>query len=188
MLRVLTIWVLFATPVATTSAAEICKSVDEQGNVSFSDCGQNDQTSTRIEASEGPTEAEILEAQAQAKQEMDAFNEITGAPDPPATSSSKSVPGKPASGAHASPRKRREQMHAQQAALDEQCQNDREVILSVERAQYVEECVRGNSRSTREECVRFYADHGDATRVRGMLYMNLPSCVEAHEFRNNRSR
>ena len=128
---------------------------------------------------------------------MDAFNEIIGASDSAAktasdrtsTSSSKSVPSEPASDAYSgSSGKKREQVYAQQAALDEQCQNDREVILSVERTQYVDECVRGSSRSTREECERFYADHGDATIVRGMLYMDLPSCVEAQNFRNSRSR
>lgn len=75
-----------------------------------------------------------------------------------------------------------------QIALDEQCQVTRERILSVERARYVEECVQGRSRSTREECERFYADHGNATLTRGPLYMNLPECVEAHAFRQNRDR
>ena len=77
---------------------------------------------------------------------------------------------------------------SQQAALDGQCQTAREAILSVERAQYVEECVEGRSRRTRAECERFYADHGNATATRGPLYMNLPECVEAHEFRQNQSR
>ena len=76
----------------------------------------------------------------------------------------------------------------QQVALDERCQIAREKILGVERAQYVEECVNDRSRRTREECERFYADHGNATAARGPLYMELPECVEAHEFRQNRGR
>jgi hypothetical protein len=35
---------------------------------------------------------------------------------------------------------------------------------------------------------RFYADHGNTTAARGPLYMDLPECVEAHQFRQNRSR
>jgi hypothetical protein len=184
---------LFTAPAATASATEICKSIDEEGNVTFTDCQAVDSDSTRIEVSEGPTEAEILEAKERAKQEIDAFNEIFGTPDSPGTASDipitsplESAPRMPASGTKT--RLSREQLDVQQIALDEQCQIAREKILSVERAQYVEECVQGRSRRTREGCERFYADHGEATYARGPLHFDLPECVEAYKFRQNRSR
>jgi len=184
---------LFTAPVATASATEICKSIDEEGNVTFTDCQATDSDSTRIEVSEGPTEAEILEAKERAKQEIDAYDEIFDAPDSPATASDipitsplESAPRMPASGTKT--RLSREQLDAQQIALDEQCQIAREKILSVERAQLVEECVQGLSKRTREECERFHADHGDATDIRGPLYLELPECVEAYEFRRNLKR
>jgi hypothetical protein len=190
LLKMAAVCFLFTAPVA--SATEICKSIDEEGNVTFSDCQAADSDSTQIEVSEGPTEAEIVEAKEQAKQEIDAFNEIVGVPDSPATASEpitaplESAPRMPASGTDT--RLSRERRDAQQIALDEQCKIAREKILSVERAQYVEECVQGRSRRTREECERFYADHGAATAARGPLYADLPECVEAFEFRRNLNR
>ena len=183
---------LFTAPVATASATEICKSIDEEGNVTFTDCQAVGSDSTQIEVSEGPTEAKILEAKERAKQEIDAFNEITGTPDSPGTASDtpitsplESAPRMPASGTKT--RLSREQLDAQQIALDEQCEIAREKILGVERAQYVEECVQDRSRRNREECERFYATHGDATSTRGPLHLDLPECVEAYKFRRNRS-
>ena len=184
---------LFTTPAA--SASEICKSIDEEGNVTFSDCQAVDSDSTQVEVSEGPTEEEILEAKERAKRQIDAFNEIVGKPDSPATisdtpttSPSESAHRTPASGTKTKTRLSREQNEARQIALDEQCQIAREKILSVERAQYVEECVQDSSRRSREECERFYADHGAATATRGPLYLDLPECVEAYEFRRNLNR
>jgi hypothetical protein len=186
-------WLLLTTPIAFVSAAEICKSIDEEGNVTFSDCQVVDSDSTRIEVRKGPTEAETLEAKERAKQEIDAYDEIFEAPDSPATASDmpitpplESAPRMPASGTKT--RLSREQLDAQKIALDEQCEIAREKILSVERAQYVEECVQGRSRRNREECERFYADHGDATHTRPALHYDLPECVEAYEFRQSHSR
>ncbi len=85
-------------------------------------------------------------------------------------------------------RTQRAAAEAEQAALDEACQAAREEILAPQRAQFVEECVEGRSRRSREECERFYADHGNATAARGPLYMDLPECVKAHEFRQANSR
>ena len=191
-LKVAALCFLFTAPLATASATEICKSIDEEGNVTFTDCQAADSDSTRIEVSEGPTEAEILEAKERVKQEIDAYDEIIGAPDSPATASDlpitsplESAPRAPASGKKT--RLSREQLDAQQIALDEQCQIAREKILSVERAQLVEECVQGLSGRTREECERFYADHGDATDTRPQLYLDLPECVEAYNFQRNQS-
>ena len=82
----------------------------------------------------------------------------------------------------------RRQAEAEQARLDQACEDAREKILSVERAQLVEECVANRfPRSDRAGCERFYADHGNATAGgRAPLHMDLPECVAAHEFRQSR--
>ncbi len=74
---------------------------------------------------------------------------------------------------------------AEQARLDQACAEAREEILSVERAQLVEECVSNEfPRSDRTGCERFYADHGNATAGgRAPLHMDLPECVAAHQNR-----
>ena len=84
----------------------------------------------------------------------------------------------------------RRQMEAQQAELDARCEAAREELLGVERAALVEECVeRQFPRSDLAGCERFYADHGNATAGgRAPLHMDLPECIEAHEFRQSRSR
>jgi hypothetical protein len=77
---------------------------------------------------------------------------------------------------------------AEQVRLDKACANAREAILSVERTSLVEECVTKKfPRSDRAGCERFYADHGAAAGGRAPLHMNLPECVEANNFRQNRS-
>ena len=77
---------------------------------------------------------------------------------------------------------------AEQARLDQACEDAREKILSVERAQLVEECVANEfPRNDRAGCERFYADHGNATAGgRAPLHMDLPECVAAHENRQGR--
>ena len=76
---------------------------------------------------------------------------------------------------------------AEQARLDQACADAREAILSVERAELVEECVANKfPRSDRAGCERFYADHGGAAGNRAPLYTDLPECVEANNFRQNR--
>jgi hypothetical protein len=76
---------------------------------------------------------------------------------------------------------------AEQAQLDKACEDAREKILSVERAQYVEECVAKKfPRDDRAGCERFYADHGAAAGGRAPLHMDLPECVAAHENRQGR--
>jgi hypothetical protein len=84
----------------------------------------------------------------------------------------------------------RSQLDAQQAELDAGCEAAREKILGPERDALVEECVRDKfPRDNRAGCERFYADHGAATAGgRAPLHMDLPECVEAHEFRQNRGR
>jgi len=82
----------------------------------------------------------------------------------------------------------RRERDARQAELDAQCQTAREKILSVERAGFIEDCVQSRPRPDRAGCERFYADHGTHTGGRAPLHMNLPECVVAHEFRENRGR
>ena len=81
----------------------------------------------------------------------------------------------------------RRQAEAEQARLDQACEDARQKILSVERAQLVEECVAKKfPRNDRAGCERFYADHGAAAGGRAPLYMNLPECVAAHDNRQGR--
>ena len=76
---------------------------------------------------------------------------------------------------------------AEQARLDQACADAREKLLSVERAQLVEECVAKKfPRDDRAGCERFYADHGAAAGGRAPLHMDLPECVAAHENRQGR--
>ena len=79
----------------------------------------------------------------------------------------------------------RNEREAEQVRLEEACEVAREAILSVERAAYVEECVDKNQRPDRASCERFYADHGARAGNRAPLYLDLPECVEAHEFQQN---
>lgn len=192
VVSIILLYWLLTTPIAFVSAAEICKTVDKDGNVTFADCSSTDLDSTRVEVNQGPSEAEILEAKEQAKKQMDDIDQLTGSSDssslsldkPHQTSTEKSQQHDSGTKTRLS----REEINAKQIALDQQCQIAREKILSVERAQYVDECVQSRSKSTREECERFYADHGNATTERPPLYFDLPECVEAYEFRQNSSR
>ena len=73
------------------------------------------------------------------------------------------------------------------AELDARCEAARQAKLAPERAQYIEECV-GEGKD-RDYCTRFYADHGAQTGNRAPLYLDLPECVEAFEYRrDNRNR
>ena len=92
------------------------------------------------------------------------------------------------SATHADAASSRRQADEEQARLDQACEDAREAVLSVERAQLVEECVANRfPRDDRAGCERFYADHGNATAGgRAPLHMDLPECVAAHEFRQGR--
>jgi len=71
--------------------------------------------------------------------------------------------------------------------LDAACETAREAKLAPERAAFVDECVAGGRKH--DECVRFYADHGQRAGNRPPLYLDLPECVEAFELRRStRSR
>lgn len=72
---------------------------------------------------------------------------------------------------------------AEQARLDEACEVAREKKLAPERKQLVEQCVANEERPDRPACERFYADYGNQAGNRAPLYMDLPACVKAFEFR-----
>ncbi len=85
-----------------------------------------------------------------------------------------------AASASGSDRNRQEQ----QAKLDQACESARQEKLIPERKALVEQCVKeGKPRPDRASCERFYSDHGNQSGSRAPLYMDLPQCVEAHEFR-----
>ena len=73
----------------------------------------------------------------------------------------------------------------EQAALDAACEAAREEKLAPERERYIEECVEEGQREDRAACERFYADYGNQSGDRAPLYMDLPDCVEAFEYRRD---
>ncbi len=78
-----------------------------------------------------------------------------------------------------------EERDAKQAALDAACEEARQKKIVVERARYIEDCVRTKMLADRETCERFYADHGESSAGRAPLFYDLPECEEAHEYRNS---
>jgi hypothetical protein len=75
-----------------------------------------------------------------------------------------------------------------QSRLDQACEAARQAKLTPIRAQLVEECVANKERSDRAACERFNADYGNHTGNRAPLFMDLPECVEAFDYRQNNSR
>ena len=76
-----------------------------------------------------------------------------------------------------------------QAELDAECERAREARLAPMRKKYVDECVEKKQRPDRASCEAFYADFGAQSGGRAPLFMDLPECVEAFEFRrDNRTR
>ena len=76
-----------------------------------------------------------------------------------------------------------------QAELDAECERAREAKLAPMRKKYVDECVEKKQRPDRASCEAFYADYGAQSGNRAPLFMDLPECVEAFEFRqDNRTR
>lgn len=76
-----------------------------------------------------------------------------------------------------------EEIKATLAELDARCEAAREARLGPERAKYIEECVEKGE--ARDYCTGFYADYGARAGNRAPLYLDLPECVEAHEYRKN---
>ena len=76
-----------------------------------------------------------------------------------------------------------------QAELDAACESAREARLAPLRKEYIDECVDKKQRADRASCEAFYADFGAQSGNRAPLFMDLPECVEAFEFRqDNRTR
>ena len=76
---------------------------------------------------------------------------------------------------------------AEQERLNEVCESARQKILGPERAELIAQCVEDKfPRSDLAGCERFYADHGNAAGGRAPLYMDIPECLEAFEFRQGR--
>jgi uncharacterized protein YgiB involved in biofilm formation len=76
-----------------------------------------------------------------------------------------------------------EEIKATLAELDARCEAAREAKLGPERAEYIEECVEKGKE--RDYCTRFYADHGARAGNRAPLYLDLPECMEAFEYRRD---
>ena len=75
---------------------------------------------------------------------------------------------------------------AEQARLDQACEVAREKKLAPERKALIESCTTTKERPDRASCERFYADYGNQAGRRAPLYMDLPECVKAFDFRHGR--
>ena len=75
-----------------------------------------------------------------------------------------------------------EQIRLKLEELNATCEAARERKLAPLRAQYIEECVSKQGKD-RDYCQRFYADYGRRSGKRPPLFLDLPECVEAFEFR-----
>jgi hypothetical protein len=69
--------------------------------------------------------------------------------------------------------------------LDAECEAAREVHLSVDRTQYIEECVAKKQKENRAACERFYSDYGSQSGSRPAMYYDLPECERAFEHRQS---
>ena len=76
---------------------------------------------------------------------------------------------------------------SKQANLDGACEVERQKKLAPLRKKIVDECTANKELSSRDECVRFYADYGNRTGRRAPLFYDLPECVTAFEY-NQSSR
>lgn len=71
----------------------------------------------------------------------------------------------------------------EQARLDAACEAARETKLAPLRAGFIDECVEKKQRPDRAACERFYADYGNQSGNRAPLFLDLPECVKAFEYR-----
>ena len=69
--------------------------------------------------------------------------------------------------------------------LDEACEAAREAQLSVDRTQYVNECVVKKQKESRAACEKFYSDYGSQSGSRPPMYYDLPECERAFEHRQS---
>ena len=78
-----------------------------------------------------------------------------------------------------------EDYEQEQQRLDQACEDARQKKLAPERERYIEECVAEKQKPDRAACEKFYADYGNQSGNRAPLYLDLPECVKAFEFRQN---
>lgn len=76
----------------------------------------------------------------------------------------------------------------EQARLDQACQTAREEKLVPEREALVRTCVANKERPDEASCKRFYADYGNQAGNRAPLYMDLPACVKAFDYRQDNNQ
>lgn len=69
----LLLMLLVSTP---TSAVEICKRIDEEGNVLFFDCPDGNSAFTKIELDAGPSDEKIRDAKQSAQKQIEAQDEL----------------------------------------------------------------------------------------------------------------
>ena len=74
---------------------------------------------------------------------------------------------------------------AKKQELDAACEVVREAHLSVDRAEYVDECVAKKQKENRAACERFYSDWGNQSGSRAPLYYDLPECEIAFAHRQS---
>lgn len=84
-----------------------------------------------------------------------------------------------------SPALAKESREQKQARLDAACEVQRQKLLVPMRREYIAECVTNNEKPSREECERYYANHGERMGGHAPLYYDLPECVEAFEFQQS---
>ena len=77
---------------------------------------------------------------------------------------------------------------SEQTTLDAACEAARQIQIEKDKVFLVQECVDKKFKSSRADCERFYADHGNQAGSRAALYYDLPECVEAFEATKNQRR
>ena len=84
--------------------------------------------------------------------------------------------------AHAQEKLSKEEVRVKLNELNAACEAAREKKLAPLRNKFIEECI-SKQRKEPDYYQRFYADYGGRTRTRGPLFLDLPECVEAFEFK-----
>ena len=70
-----------------------------------------------------------------------------------------------------------------QKNLDQACEQARERKLAPERNRIIQECI--NSGRTQHYCIEFNKDYGARMGDRAPLYLDLPACVKAFEYKRS---
>ena len=164
-------WLVLAAAISMdVFAAEIYKTVDENGAVVFSDKKTHDAETIKVQ----PNVVDSKKPAIPAAHTQDTSKKQTstmpkGSQNKVAESGTKSA--------------------VTQAELDKQCEMARERKLKPMREKLIEECVT-EKRKDRDYCTRFYATYGDQIHhangvVQPRMFHDLPECLKA--FENSRS-